>query len=128
MDEFSQRIEHVFPGPVERYLAEIRAGASDDDALTEADADREALERWMRNKAFREARKEALGESAGSPVGEEYVMVAKWGATEFWAPKLKPKPVGAPDQVPFPPRVRMPAPWQRRRTVFSASPPPGLGL
>ena len=115
----------AFPDQIERYLAELRSGASEGQALIEADADAEALARWRRNKAFRDARDEALTD------GKQYAVTdGGWVGTPVpgtnmttWAPVLD----RAQPRTPIVERpVRRPAarPWQTARSVFSGTASP----
>jgi hypothetical protein len=115
----------AFPDQIERYLAELRSGASETQALIEADADSEALARWRRNKAFREARDTALTD------GKQYATTdGGWVGTPLagsnmtvWMPVLD----RTPPRTPIVERpVRRPAarPWQAARSVFSGTASP----
>ena len=116
----------AFPDQIERYLAELRSGATEGQALREADADGEALSRWRRNKEFREARDVALTD------GRQYAVTdGGWVGTPIagtnmttWMPVLDRTVPRVPVVVERP--VRRPAarPWQTARSVFSGTASP----
>lgn len=110
-------------GPViDRYLAEVRGGASDAAAVAAADKTLEDLERWKRNKAFREARREALEAAGASGDGGWVARRVPGSNMTEWLPVLGER-TGLALVAPVPDaRARGARPWERRRSVFSMVP------